>query len=181
VALTWTRLSCHDSRDNEVRLQLFVLAYNLGNFLRQFALPRRIQHWSLTTLREKLIKIGAKVVRRSKYVTFQPAEVAVPREPSAAILEKIDSLRWSPGTGQGRLAARKPAGTGSKGGVCPKQARRWPWGGDKGEKRVVSVSKPGPKALRGKNSVAFSRRPAKNRGEKRRSVDLQGSIWGISV
>jgi hypothetical protein len=99
VALTWTRLSCHDFRDNEVRLQLFVLAYNLGNFLRQFALPRKIQHWSLTTLREKLIKIGAKVVHHSKYVTFQLAEVAVPRELFAAILERIDSLRWSHASG----------------------------------------------------------------------------------
>jgi hypothetical protein len=61
IALTWTRLSCHDFRDNEVRLQLFALAYNLGNFLRTLALPRKIQHWTLTTLREKLIKIGAKV------------------------------------------------------------------------------------------------------------------------
>ena len=43
----------------EVRLQLFALAYDLGNFLRQFALLRKIQHWSPTTLREKLIKIGA--------------------------------------------------------------------------------------------------------------------------
>jgi len=79
IALTWTRLSCHDFRDNEVRLQLFALAYNLGNFLRTLALPRKIEHWTLTTLREKLIKIGAKVVQHSGYVTFQMAEVAVPR------------------------------------------------------------------------------------------------------
>ncbi len=47
------------------------MAYNLGNFLRRLALPRSVKHWSLTTLREKLIKIGAKVVRHSKYLTFQ--------------------------------------------------------------------------------------------------------------
>src|SRR5208282_6253832 len=51
---------------NRVRLQLFVLAYNLGNFLRQAVLPRAVRHWTLTTLREKLIKIGAKVVRHSR-------------------------------------------------------------------------------------------------------------------
>jgi hypothetical protein len=62
-AVKWTRLSCHDFVDNQVRLQLFVLAYNLGNFLRQAVLPRSVRHWTLTTLREKLIKIGAKVVR----------------------------------------------------------------------------------------------------------------------
>ncbi len=43
----------------------------------------------MTTLREKLIKIGAKAVRHAKYVTFQMAEVAVPRELFAAILERI--------------------------------------------------------------------------------------------
>ena len=52
-------------------------------------MPRSVKHWSLTTLREKLIKIGAKVVRHAKYVTFQMAEVAVPRELFVAILERI--------------------------------------------------------------------------------------------
>lgn len=99
IALTWTRLSCHDFRDNEVRLQLFALAYNLGNFLRTLALPRKVSHWTLTTLREKLIKIGAKVVRHAQYVTFQMAEVAIPRQLFAAILDKIAQLRLLPGTG----------------------------------------------------------------------------------
>jgi hypothetical protein len=98
-ALKWTRLSCRRFKDNQVRLQLFALAYNLGNFLRQLALPREVGHWSLTTLREKLIKIGAKVVSRSKAVTFQMAEVAIPRRLFAAILERIDRLRLVPGTG----------------------------------------------------------------------------------
>jgi hypothetical protein len=96
IALTWTRLSCHEFRDNEVRLQLFALAYNLGNFLRRLALPRKIKHWSLTTLREKAIKIGAKVVCSSRYVTFQLAEVAIKRELFHAILKRIDRLRWLP-------------------------------------------------------------------------------------
>jgi len=64
-ALNWTRLSCHDFVDNQVRLQLFALAYNLGNFLRRLRLPPSVKHWSLTTLREKLVKIGAKVVRHT--------------------------------------------------------------------------------------------------------------------
>jgi len=51
--------------DNQVRQQLFALAYNLRNFLRRLALPHVVKHWSLTTLREKLIKIGAKVVRHA--------------------------------------------------------------------------------------------------------------------
>ena len=97
--MKWTRLSCRRFKDNQVRLQLFALAYNLANFLRQLALPREVKHWSLTTLRERLIKIGAKVVSRSKAVTFQMAEVAVPRRLFAAILERIDPLRLVPGTG----------------------------------------------------------------------------------
>ena len=92
-AVKWTKLSCHDFVDNQVRLQLFTLAYNLGNFLRRLALPRSVKHWSLTTLREKLIKIGAKVVAHSRYVFFQMAEVAVPRKLFAAILERIQRLR----------------------------------------------------------------------------------------
>ena len=91
-ALKWTRLSCHDFVDNQVRLQLFALAYNLGNFLRRLALPEGVSHWSLTTLRDKLIKIGAKVVRHARYVTFQLAEVAVPRELFQAILDRIRGL-----------------------------------------------------------------------------------------
>jgi len=94
-ALNWTRLSCHGFQDNQVRLQLFALSYNLANFLRRLALPRAVKHWSLTTLREKLIKIGAKVVAHARYVTFQMAEVAVSRQLFRAILERIRRL-WLP-------------------------------------------------------------------------------------
>ena len=92
-AVTWTRLSCHDFVDNEVRLHLFALAYNLGNFLRQAVLPPAVRHWTLTTLREKLIKIGAKVVSHSRRVIFQMAEVAVPRGLFRDILRAIERLR----------------------------------------------------------------------------------------
>ncbi len=95
-AINWTRLSCHSFRNNVVRLQLHALAYNLGNFLRTLALPEAVEHWSLTTLREKLIKIGAKVVRHSRSVTFQLAEVAIPRHLFAEILRRIDELRPAP-------------------------------------------------------------------------------------
>ena len=91
-AVKWTRLSCHDFVDNQVRLQLFALAYNLGNFLRRLVLPRSVKHWSLTTLREKLVKIGAKVVAHSRYVTFQMAEVAIPSRLFAAILRRVGRL-----------------------------------------------------------------------------------------
>ena len=92
--MNWTRLSCQHFLSNQVRLALFVLAYNLGNFLRRLALPRRIKHWSLRSLLTKLIKIGAKVVRHSRIVTFQMAEVAVSEEVWAELLSRIDRLRW---------------------------------------------------------------------------------------
>jgi hypothetical protein len=95
-AVKWTKLSCRTFRDNQARLQLFALAYNLANFLRQLAVPKSVSHWTLTTLREKLIKIGAKVTRHSKYITFQLAEVAVPRALFAAILQRIARLAMPP-------------------------------------------------------------------------------------
>ncbi len=95
-ALRWTRLSCRAFRPNAVRPQLFALAYNLANFLRTLALPEEVAQWSLTTLREKLIKIGARIVRHGRYVVFQLAEVAVPRALFADILRRIDRLRGPP-------------------------------------------------------------------------------------
>jgi len=98
-AVKWTKLSCRTFKDNQTRLQLFTLAYNLANFLRRLALPPGVRHWSLTTLREKLVKIGAKVVRHSKYVTFQLAEVAVPRKLFRAILRRIAKFRLAQSRG----------------------------------------------------------------------------------
>jgi hypothetical protein len=95
-AIKWTRLSCRTFAANAVRLQLHVLAYNLGNFMRTLAMPKAVERWSLTSLREKLIKIGAKVVSHGRYVTFQFAEVAVPRRLFAEILSLIARLRAPP-------------------------------------------------------------------------------------
>ncbi len=89
-------MSCHDFVDDQVRLQLFVLTYNLGNFLRRLALPTSVAHWSLTTLRTKLIKIGAKVVRHARSVTFQMAEMAIPRGLFRTILQRIHRLALPP-------------------------------------------------------------------------------------
>ena len=57
-AAHWTRLSCHRFRCNEVRLQLSVLAYNLGNLWRRPLLPTRIDSWSLTSVQQRLVKTG---------------------------------------------------------------------------------------------------------------------------
>lgn len=73
----------------------FALAHNPGGLLRRLALPS-VKHWSLTTLREKRIKIRAKIVRHAKYVAFQKAEAAIARELFAAILERIQRFGVSP-------------------------------------------------------------------------------------
>jgi len=92
-AIKWTRLSCCSFAANAVRLQLHALAYNIANFMRTLALPEAVAQWSLTSLREKLVKIGAKVVHRARYAVFQLAEVA---ELFAQILWLIDGLRRRP-------------------------------------------------------------------------------------
>ena len=95
-ALSWTRLSCMRFAANQVRPALFALAYNLGNFLRRFALPAKISHWSLSSVQLKLIKIGAKVVSHSKRTVFRMAEVAMPGEPFAEVLSRIRSPATAP-------------------------------------------------------------------------------------
>jgi hypothetical protein len=95
-AIKWTRLSCRSFAANAVRLQLHVLAYNLGNFMRTLALSKATEPWSLTSLREKLIKIGAKVTSHGRYITFQLAEVAVSRQMFQEILMLVARLRTPP-------------------------------------------------------------------------------------
>ena len=75
---------------------MFALAYNLGNFLRRLALPKKIRGWSLRTVQVKLIKIGAKVVKHARYVTFQMAEVMVSKSLFYDILERIGRLKSVP-------------------------------------------------------------------------------------
>ena len=100
LAITWTRLSCVRYASNQVRLALFVLAYNLGNFMRRFALPSEVAHWSLSSVQLKLIKIGAKIVSHSRMTVFQMAEVAVPEKLFRSMLSRIHRL--------GRVCARAP-------------------------------------------------------------------------
>ena len=77
-ALNWTRLSCHRFVANRVRLSLFILAYNLGNFLRRLCLPKAVKHWSLRSVQVKLIKMGGRLVRHSRRLIFQLSEVSLP-------------------------------------------------------------------------------------------------------
>jgi hypothetical protein len=106
-AIKWTRLSCRTFAANTVRLQIHALAYYLGNFMRTLAMPKTAKPWSLTSLREKLIKIGAKVVSHGRYVTFQMAEIAVSRHMFAEILSLIAQLRAPPAPARRSLGVKR--------------------------------------------------------------------------
>ena len=92
-AVRWTRLSCRSMQANAVRVQLPALAYTLANFLRTLVLPDEVERWSLTTLRETVVKIGAKVISHARSTVFQMAEGAGPRDLFRRILAMIDGLR----------------------------------------------------------------------------------------
>ena len=115
-ATHWTRLSCHRFRANEVRLQLSVLAYNLGNLWRRLVLPPRIKRWSLTSLQQRLVKTGGRLVKHARYYwlllapaggrTSNPAAV---RRHVAADLGAAGAGRLTRGTGNAvRLAKKWP-------------------------------------------------------------------------
>jgi hypothetical protein len=95
-ALKWTRLSCMRFTANAVRLQLHALAYILANVLRTLVTPDDIETWSLTSLRERLVKTGARLVRHARYAIFQLAEAALPRAVFEGVLDRINGLRDPP-------------------------------------------------------------------------------------
>jgi hypothetical protein len=77
--------------------QLFILAYNLGNFLRRLTLPKVVKGWSLQRVPLRLIKTGAGLVRQARRLVFPRAAVAVPGDVWAAVLGRISGLRLVPG------------------------------------------------------------------------------------
>jgi hypothetical protein len=86
-----------ESAANAVRLQLHALAYNLTNFRRTLAKREAIEKWTLTSLRERLIKTGTRLVRHGRCAIFQMAAAALLREVFAGILGLINGLRRPPG------------------------------------------------------------------------------------
>lgn len=92
-AVAWTRPSCHCFATNAVRLQLHALAYNLANLLRTLTLPDEVKQWSMTTLRDRLMKIAAKILQDGRSVIFQTAGIAVPWASSQEVLGAIAALR----------------------------------------------------------------------------------------
>jgi len=91
-AVKMTRLSCHRFRSNQVRLGLSVLAYNLGNLWRRLALPKRIENWSLTSLQQRLVKTGGRLVKHARYYWLLLAEGHLNRRWFGAMLRSIARL-----------------------------------------------------------------------------------------
>ena len=91
-ATPWTRLSCHRFRANEVRLQLSVLAYTLGNLWRRLVLPPRIKRWSLTSLQQRLVKTGGRLVKHARYYWLLLVEGHLTRRLFGDMLRRIWAL-----------------------------------------------------------------------------------------
>jgi hypothetical protein len=91
-AVKMTRLSCHRFRSNQVRLALSLLAYNLGNLWRRLALPKRIENWSLTSLQQRLVKTGGRLVKHARYYWLLLADGHLTRRRFGAMLGRIARL-----------------------------------------------------------------------------------------
>ena len=91
-AVKMTRLSCHRFRSNEVRLWLSLIAYNLGNLWRRLALPKKIENWSLTSLQQRLVKTGGRLVKHARYYWLMLAESHLTRRLFSGMLQKIGTL-----------------------------------------------------------------------------------------
>jgi hypothetical protein len=96
-AVKMARFSCHRFRSNQVRLALSMLAYNLGNLWRRLALPKRIENWSLTSLQQRLVKNGGRLVKHARYYWLMLAEGYLNRRRFGTMLGSIARLPAPPG------------------------------------------------------------------------------------
>ncbi len=91
-AVKMTRLSCHRFRSNEVRLRLSVIAYNLGNLWQRLVFPGRIDGWSLTSLQQRLVKTGGRLIKHARYYWLLLAEGRLTRRLVGTMLGRIAAL-----------------------------------------------------------------------------------------
>jgi hypothetical protein len=91
-AVKMTRLSCHRFRSNEVRLMLSLIAYNLGNLWRRLVLPKKIENWSLTSLQQRLVKTGGRLVKHARYYWLMLAESHLTRRLFGSMVRRMEAL-----------------------------------------------------------------------------------------
>ena len=77
---------------NKVRLWLSVLAYNLGNLWRRLVMPKRIDHWSLTSLQQRLVKTGGRLIKHARYYWLLLAEIHLTRRLFGSMVRRIAAL-----------------------------------------------------------------------------------------
>jgi hypothetical protein len=75
-----------------VRLWLSILAYSLGNLWRRLVLPKGIESWSLTSLQQRLVKTGGRLVKHARYYWLMLAEGHLTRARFAAMMRRIALL-----------------------------------------------------------------------------------------
>jgi hypothetical protein len=173
-AIKWTRLSCRSFAANAVRLQLHALAYNLGNLLRTLATPEPIKDWSLTSLKEKLIKIGAKIVSHGPMSHF--------RWPKSPLPETCSPTSCSSSRNCGRRPMRRPRRRSDANNV-PKAACAGDRGFETGQK-TGAILENSPL----NDSSKAARRHPLNRGREKTRIMVgswwmttPAANWGISV
>jgi hypothetical protein len=91
-ATHWTRLPCHRFRPNEARLQLSLLVYNLGNLWGRLVMPKWIDGWSLTSLQQRRMKTGGRLIKHARYYRLLLAEGHLTRRLFGQMLRGI----WAP-------------------------------------------------------------------------------------
>ena len=91
-AAHWTRLSCHWFRANEARLQLSLLANSLCNLWRRPVLPKRIGAWSLTSLQQRLVKTGGRLIKHARHYWLLLAEGHLHRRLFGQMMRRIYAL-----------------------------------------------------------------------------------------
>jgi hypothetical protein len=91
-AVKMTRLSCHRFRSNEVRLRLSLIAYNLGNLWRRLVLPLHVGNWSLTSLQQRLVKTGGRLIKHARYYWLLLAEGHLTRRLFGAMVRRMEAL-----------------------------------------------------------------------------------------
>ena len=99
-----TRLSCHRFRANEVRLWLSLIAYNLGNLWRRLALPARIGKWSLTSLQQRLVKTGGRLIQHARYYWLLLAEGHLTRRLFGGMLQEDCDAAGASGTRRAQIS-----------------------------------------------------------------------------
>ena len=121
-ATHWNRLSCHRFRANEVRLQLSLLAYNLGNLWRRLVLPKKIEAWSLTSLQQRLVKTGGRLIKHSRYYWLLLAEGHLHRRLFGGMLRRIAALPMP--SGKHSIAVIKSGAEGGRSAWCRRNRLR---------------------------------------------------------